>query len=200
MSRCAVAGPARASASAPSLRPVPSYVALLRGINLGPRRRLAMADLRTALEGLGYDDVRTHLQSGNAVFRTGTRSATAVKKAVEGAVSAAAGFDVDVVVRTSAQLAQLVTADPFGGVATDPARYLVVFLDRAPAKRWLAELDLDAFAPEQLAVYRNHLVLWLPHGVHASKLAARAADSKAGGAATARNWKVVTKLAQLAAT
>ena len=179
---------------------MPRYVALLRGINLGPRRRLAMADLRTALEELGYDEVRTHLQSGNAVFRAGTRSATAVKKAVQGAVSAAAGFDVEVVVRTPVQLADLVTADPFSGVATDPARCLVVFLDRAPAHQWLAELDDDARAPEQLAVYRNHLVLWLPHGVHASKLAALAADSKAGGAATARNWKVVTKLAELAAT
>lgn len=72
------------------------YVALLRGINLGSKRRVAMADLRALLEGLGYDDVRTHLQSGNGVFRAQTR--------------------------TAAQLAAVVEADPFAGVAKDPAR------------------------------------------------------------------------------
>ena len=64
---------------------MPTYIALLRGINLGAKRRVAMADLRSLLEGLGYDDVRTHLQSGNAVFRTGTRSAAAVSTATASA-------------------------------------------------------------------------------------------------------------------
>jgi len=90
---------------------VPTYVALLRGINLGARNRVAMADLRALLEGLGYDDVRTHLQSGNAVFSTGTRSATAVRTAVEKAIDDELGVAVPVVVRTAAQVAKVVAAD-----------------------------------------------------------------------------------------
>src|SRR5689334_5996550 len=109
-----------------------------------------MADLRSLLEGLGYDDVRTHLQSGNAVFRTGTRSAAAVRSAVQDGIADELGMSVDVVVRTAAQLAKVVEADPFAGTATDPARYLVTFLDRAPAKGWLADVDVADYEPEQV--------------------------------------------------
>jgi len=91
---------------------VPTYVLLLRGINLGPKRRVAMADLRELLEGLGYDDVRTHLQSGNVVLRA-TGSAAALRKQVETALATHCGFDVDVVVRTKAQLDKVVAHDPF---------------------------------------------------------------------------------------
>ena len=81
---------------------MPVHVALLRGINLGSKRRVAMADLRVLLEGLGYDDVRTHLQSGNAVFRAPTRSAAAVERAVSAAIRAELGLEVAVVTRTAA--------------------------------------------------------------------------------------------------
>jgi uncharacterized protein (DUF1697 family) len=178
---------------------VPTYVALLRGINLGARRRVAMADLRTLLEGLGYDDVRTHLQSGNAVFRSGTRSATAVKKQLEKAFDDAYDFDVDVVVRSAAQLAKVVDTNPFDGVATDGARYLVTFLDRAPGRTWLADLDLADYEPEMVEVRGSEIYLWLPTGVHASRLARVVGDTKLHGTATSRNWNVVTKLAELAA-
>jgi uncharacterized protein (DUF1697 family) len=178
---------------------VPTYVALLRGINLGSKRRVAMADLRTLLEDLGYDDVRTHLQSGNAVFRTGTRSAAAVKKELEKALDASLGFDVDVVIRTAAQLAKVVATDPFAGTADDPARYLVTFLDKPPPKSWLADVDVAAYEPEQVEVRGREVYLWLPKGVHASRLARLVGDKKLGGTATARNWNVVRKLAELAA-
>ncbi len=111
---------------------MPTYVVLLRGINLGSKRRVAMADLRALLEGLGYDDVRTHLQSGNAVLRAPARSAAAVEKAVSGAIGGELGIEVDVVARTAAQMAEVVDSDPFAGVATDPARFLVTFLKKEP--------------------------------------------------------------------
>jgi hypothetical protein len=115
---------------------VPTYVVLLRGINLGSKRRVAMADLRELLEGLGYDDVRTHLQSGNVVLRT-TGSAAAVKEKVEAALATHCGFDIDVVVRTKALLAKVIGGNPFTGKATDNARYLVVFREKAPPAAWL---------------------------------------------------------------
>jgi uncharacterized protein (DUF1697 family) len=178
---------------------VPVYVVLLRGINLGSKRRVAMADLRSLLEGLGYDDVRTHLQSGNAVLRTPTRSAGTVEKAVAKAITAELGLDVNVTARTAAQMAAVVEADPFDGVATDPARYLVTFLEKQPPTSWLDAVDPETYAPEQAAVVGKQLYLWLPGGVQNSRLARNLTDKKLGGSATSRNWNVVRKLAELAA-
>ena len=176
---------------------MPTFVLLLRGINLGAKRRLAMSDLRGLLEDLGHQDVRTHLQSGNAVVRA-TGSATAVKKDVEAALARHCGFDVDVVVRTKAQLDKVVAHDPFAGMATDGSRYLVVFLEKAPPVAWRRRLDDGDHDPDEVAVQGKEIYLWLPKGVHDSKLA-REATGKGVGAATARNWNVVTKLAELAA-
>ena len=177
---------------------MPTYVALLRGINLGSKRRVAMADLRALLEGLGYDDVRTHLQSGNVVLRTSGSAAT-VKRKVEAALATHCGFDVDVVVRTKAQLDKVIGANPFTGKATDNARYLVVFLEKAPPAAWRRSIDAGDYEPDELAMHGKEIYLWLPTGVHNSKLA-REATGKGVGAATARNWNVVTKLAELAAS
>jgi len=177
---------------------VPTYVVLLRGINLGSKRRVAMADLRSLLEGLGYDDVRTHLQSGNAVLRAPARSGAAVEKAVAAAIETELGMDVKVAARTAAEMAAVVEADPFAGVATEPSRYLVTFLDKNPPASWLDSIDPEDFAPEQVAVDGKHLYLWLPKGVQDSKLARTLTDKKLGGSATSRNWNVVRKLAELA--
>jgi uncharacterized protein (DUF1697 family) len=176
---------------------VPTYVVLLRGINLGSKRRVAMADLRELIEGLGYDDVRTHLQSGNVVLRT-AGSAAAVKTKVEAALATHCGFDVDVVVRTNAQLNTVIGQNPFTGTATDNARYLVVFLEKAPPAAWRRSIDAGDYGPDEVAVHGKEIYLWLPTGVQNSKLA-REATGKDLGAATARNWNVVTRLAELAA-
>jgi uncharacterized protein (DUF1697 family) len=156
-----------------------------------------MADLRELLEDLGYDDVRTHLQSGNVVLRT-TGSANAVKQKVEAALATHCGFEVDVVVRTKAQLDKVIAQNPFMDKAIDNARYLVVFVDKAPPAAWRRGIDAGDYAPDEVVVHGKEIYLWLPKGVHDSKLA-REATGKGVGAATARNWNVVTKLAELAA-
>src|SRR4051794_38033185 len=104
-------------------------VALLRGINLGSRRRIAMADLRALLEELGYTDVRTVLASGNAVF-TGPKPGA--RKKLEAALHERFDMQIDVVVRTMEELQAVIDADPFGDEVDDPTRYFVVFLDREP--------------------------------------------------------------------
>ncbi len=177
---------------------MPVYVALLRGINLGAKRRLAMADLRELLEGLGYDEVRTHLQSGNVVLRA-PGSAAALQKNLEAALATHCGFDVDVVVRTKAQLDKVIAQDPFEDRANDNARYLVVFLEKAPPATWRRSIDAGDCQPDEAAVRGKEIYLWLPTGVQNSKLA-REATGKGVGTATARNWNVVTRLAELAAS
>ncbi|HXI80857.1 MAG TPA: DUF1697 domain-containing protein, partial [Verrucomicrobiae bacterium] len=90
-----------------------TYIALLRGINLGPRNKIAMAELRELLEGLGFDDVRTHILSGNAIFTSTRRSAARLEAEIERAIERRFGFDVAVLVRTREELAAVVEANPF---------------------------------------------------------------------------------------
>lgn len=177
---------------------MPTYVVLLRGINLGARHRVAMADLRRVLEGLGYADVRTHLQSGNAVFTAQTRSASTVASAVGEALADRYDFPVPVVVRTARQLAKVVDADPFGEAATDHARYLVQFADQPIPSGCLGDLDLAAFEPERLSVTGREAYLWLPNGLQNSRLAAAVDKRLAGLTVTMRNWRTVLALCGLA--
>jgi uncharacterized protein (DUF1697 family) len=177
---------------------VPTYVALLRGINLGARHRVAMADLRGLLDGLGYGDVRTHLQSGNAVFTAPTRSGGTVRGEVEAALADRYDFPVPVVVRTGQQLAKVVDADPFGDVATDHARYLVQFADRSIPSGVVGDLDPAALAPERLVVSGREAYLWLPDGLQRSPLATAVDKRLAGLTVTMRNWRTVLALRELA--
>src|SRR5262245_28482296 len=102
-------------------------IVLLRGINLGPRNRVSMPELREALEDAGYDDVRTYLQSGNVVL-TSTESAKKVGRECERVIADRFGLEIDVVVRTRNELAKVVERNPLGRVAKDPKRYQVSFL------------------------------------------------------------------------
>lgn len=183
------------------------WVALMRGVNIG-RRRLAMADLRSALEAAGCSDVATYVQSGNAVAdvpaAAGT-TASSVASWLEGIIGAAAGFDVPVVVRTGAQLAEVVAANPYPGAAGKALH--VVFYRPGPspgavAEQAMAGIDPAAFAPESCTARGDDLYLYLPGGMGRSALA-KAGDAAArrqpGLLGTARNWNTVTSLAAIAA-
>lgn len=172
-----------------------TYVALLRGINLASRRRVAMADLRTWLTELGYHDVRTHLQSGNAVFRTAKRPATVLRE-LEKRLAEGAGFQIDCVIRTAEELRAVVEADPFGEVASNPSRYLVSFL-RGPVTP--PEFAPDAFAPELFRLGEREVYFWVPDGIQNSKVLAAFPAGK-GEVATVRNWNTVTKLLAMVET
>lgn len=169
------------------------HVALLRGINLAGKRRVAMADLRAWLTDLGYEDVRTLLQSGNVVFRSDKRQST-VRKEVEAALVKGAGFTVDCVFRTAAELRAVVEADPFGDIVTDPARYVVSFLD-VPGK-W-PDVDVTEYEPERVHLAEREAYFWLPEGQMKSKILA-AFPARKGEVATVRNWNTVTKLLAMA--
>jgi uncharacterized protein (DUF1697 family) len=171
------------------------YVALLKAINLGSRRRVAMADLRGWLADLGYTDVRTLLQSGNAVFRSEKRL-PAVRKELEAALEAGAGFRIDCVLRTVDELRAVVAADPLGDVVTDPSRYLVSFLD-TPGD-W-PDTDLTRFEPERAHFAGREAYLWVPGGMQKSKIIV-AFPARKGEIATVRNWNTVTKLLAMAET
>ena len=178
-------------------RTVTRQIALLRGINLGARNRVAMPALRELLAELGYDDVRTLLQSGNVVL-SGGGSGARLERRLERAIAKHLGVDTKVVVRSRDELAKVVERDPLGRVAKDPKRYQVSFLSARPAAARLRELEALDAAPERFAVHGREIYAWHPDGLQRSKLAAALSDGKLGVTATARNWNTVTKLLALA--
>ena len=171
-------------------------IVLLRGINVGTRKRISMAELRAALTDLGYEDVRTHLQSGN-VLLTSAAAPAQLQDEIERAIAERFGLEVDVVVRTRAELAAVIERNPLGDVATNRSRYLVNFLSKEPAADAVRELSKAEVSPEQFVVGGRELYAWHPDGVHRSKLNPLV-ERTLGVRATARNWNTVERLLELA--
>ena len=176
---------------------MPRYVALLRGINLGARNRVPMAELRAVLSDLGYEDVRTLLQSGN-VGITSPKSAKAVREELEGAI--AERFDVEtvVVLRTRKELEALVEANPLGDVADEPKRLQVWFLTGKPRAAAVKELEAADVAPEVIAVAGKEIHVWHAEGIQRSPASKVLERADLGAIGTARNWNTVEKLLDLA--
>jgi uncharacterized protein (DUF1697 family) len=173
-------------------------VALLRGINVGRNKRVAMSQLRDLLADLGYVDIGTHLQSGNAVFTSALADSVAVAANIERAVARELGVQSTVIVRTAADLAAVVADNPFRKVATDPAKYLVGFLAGEPdpaAARGLDSLDV---VPNLVRLKGREVYLWCPAGVRDSPFSTIDWDKQLGVPVTMRNWRTVSKLAELA--
>ena len=122
--------------------------ALLRGINIGPHKRIAMPALRSIVESLGHTDVETYLQSGNVVFTQRGRADPG--PALAAAIAAATGLDVEVVTRTGAELARVVEANPYPVV--DPTKVVVGFLADAVELADLELGDLSGYLPDELTV------------------------------------------------
>jgi uncharacterized protein (DUF1697 family) len=176
---------------------VARLIVLLRGVNIASRNRIAMGDLREALEEAGLEDVSTYVQSGNVVLTT-KAPAKRVRSDVERLLADRFDLDVKVVVRTRAELAAVVKRNPFGKVAKNPKLYQVTFLEKAPAAEVLRKLEAAAAGKEQVAHIGRELYAWHPDGVGRSKLAALMAGKGLGVTATARNWTTVTRLLELA--
>ena len=170
------------------------YVALLRGINVGKAKRIAMADLRDAVGSLGHTEVKTLLNSGNVVF-TATDKPT--EKAMYDAIKNATGVSSDVILVTGKQLDQIVDQNPLLDVMTDPSRLMVMFFTDGRDRSQVRKLVDDSWAPEQLAVGRQAAYFWCPDGIAKSPLMEAVGEQKFDGTVTTRNWRTVTKLSQL---
>jgi uncharacterized protein (DUF1697 family) len=174
------------------------FVALLRGINVGKNNRIAMADLRQLLADAGYTDIRTHLQSGNALFDAGGK-ATSKKVAadLERAISERFGFDVKVVARTRDELGAVIAGNTLP--STDGAKLHVAFLDAAVDPTRISDVDPDGYRPEEFQLGERELYLWCANGVIQSKIMKVLTEKRLGRVMTARNWNTVNKLYELMA-
>jgi len=176
------------------------YVALVRGINVGRAKRVAMADLRKLVSDLGYADVRSLLNSGNIVFSAASLAPDRAAAAIEEALVLKLGVAARVMVLSSTELSAIVSDNSLLALADDHAR-LMVFVIADPALRehvaTLCQHDAEAGAGV-MALGRHAAYVWCPTGVLDSQAAA-AVGKLLGDATTARNWNTVTKLHQLCA-
>lgn len=178
-----------------------AHLALLRGINVGGKNRLPMAELAAIFAEVGAGAVRTHIQSGNVLFAASPEVAARAPGLVEARIAARFGFRPPVVVRTAAELARVVADNPFlaGGVGADEATLHVLFLaDRPPPDR-VAALDPDRSPPDAFLVRGREVYLRLPNGVAKSRLTNAYVDRVLGTTSTGRNWRTVTALRALLA-
>jgi uncharacterized protein (DUF1697 family) len=171
-------------------------IALLRGINIGPRQRVSMPELRKLIEGLGYTDVQTLVQSGNVVFTAHAKPATLEKK-LEQEIEKQLGVDPKVVVRTRDELAAAIEANPFK-VPKNPKDLHVTFLSGKPDKDAVKKLEDADFPPDELKFAGREIYVLYADGMGRSELAKQLGRAKLGVAATDRNWNTVTKLLEMA--
>jgi uncharacterized protein (DUF1697 family) len=176
-----------------------TFIAMLRSINVGGRNRVPMADLRALTSSLGFEDVATHVQSGNLVF-TGTGSPKAVARAIEEQIAAELGLSVPVIVRSKRQLQGVIIGTPFSGLDVDPRTRHVTFLAEAPASRAVEELvaRADQFGTDELQVVGSEVYLYCPGGYGETKLNNAFLEKRLGVTATTRNWRTITTLAEMA--
>jgi uncharacterized protein (DUF1697 family) len=171
---------------------------LLRGINVGGNNKVPMSDLKALLADLGYTDIKTILNSGNAVVST-SDSPKKVEAAVSKAIASTLNLKIEVMARTHQELAAIVKADPLGKVATNPSHYAVAFLRSTPPKTALAAVDPEAYAPECWKLVGRELFVWYANGQAKTKLVGNFWEKNLKMAATARNWNTVVKLRDLTA-
>ncbi len=176
-----------------------TYAALLRGINVSGSKRVPMPELRTVLTELGHTGIATHLQSGNAVFRSGSDDEDALAAALERALRERFGFAVDYLVRDAGYLAAVADACPFPAAELEGKQLHVTFFDRPVDAERFADLKAGDFLPEEFRLGDRCLYLYAPDGLGRSRLAVALGRPRhvKGLIATSRNWNTVAKLVEL---
>jgi uncharacterized protein (DUF1697 family) len=174
-----------------------TYLALLRGINVGGKNKLPMKDLIAMFTAAECCDVRTFIQSGNVVFSAAEGIEAELSGLIAAQITRQFGYKVPVVLRTAAELGGVVRNNPFRKAGAPEGELHVLFLANLPAPRRVQDLDPNRSPPDAFAVRGREVYLRLPNGVAASKLTNAYFDSKLATTSTGRNWRTVTKLYEL---
>lgn len=178
---------------------MPTWVCLLRGVNLGEQRKLPMADLRDALMAAGVGAVRTYLQSGNVVAQSELRSPGDVSGLVRGVLAAEFSLDVPVVTRSPADIEQVIAANPFAAQVAERAHLVrVIFLEKVPEPEKAELLISKADLRQTSRVVGNHVYVDYVYGYHRTSRTANFFTRLLGVDGTERNWRTVLALSELA--
>jgi uncharacterized protein (DUF1697 family) len=174
------------------------YVALLRGINVGGDRKVAMSELRAFAAKVGLGDAQTLLQSGNLVFRS-EAGAGDLERLLESEAEKRLGLRTEFFVRSAGELKETISRNPFrAAAASDPSHLVVVFLKAAPEQGSVRALQAVIKGPEIVRAEGRQAYIVYPDGIGDSRLTAAVIDRMLGTRGTARNWNTVLKLGALA--
>jgi uncharacterized protein (DUF1697 family) len=175
-----------------------THIALLRGINIGAHKRIKMEALQQTMRELGFEDVRTYIQSGNIVFKAATADTTRLADKIEKKLLSDFGFAVPVIVRTPSELHQVIQKNSFHKEAgMDISRLHVTFLSGPPEKTALKSLDKIPAGPDRFHCGGKEIYLHCPNSYSDTKFSNSALEKALSVQATTRNWKTVTKLYEM---
>ena len=179
--------------------PATTYVALLRGINVGSHKRVAMSDLRDLAADLGLHEARSLLQSGNLVFESNRRSTVDLERSLELAATKRLGLETDFFVRTAQEWKEVIARNPFREAARrDPSHLLVLCLKSSPTGAQVKALRSAIKGPEEVSAAGKHAYAVFPSGIGRSPLTSAVIERNLGTRATGRNWNTVLKLGAMA--
>lgn len=177
---------------------MPTYVALLRSVNVAGHGRLSMGDLQRTFLTLGHADVSTYIQTGNVLFRSPSNSMPKLTQAIEQQLHIDFGSAPAVLLRTVPDLTRVVATSPFAKQGADPARHHVTFLAETPSPERLAAFSAPPSGRDELVIIGQEVYVHTPDGYGNSKLSGALLERRLGVVTTTRNWNTVTKLCELA--
>jgi|SRR5579884_3647766 len=179
--------------------PVPVLISLLRAVNLGPHNRIKMDALCRLYEALGFNDVCSYVQSGNVLFRTSERASPRLAAKIEAEIEKKFGFRPPVILRTTADLREVIARNPFANRGDiEPNKFLVVFLAEEPSATAAEKLLAIKADPEEVHLRGRELYIYYPNGLARPKLPWTSIEKAVQVKGTARNWNSVTKLLAMA--
>lgn len=171
------------------------YVALLRGINIGPHKRMKMEKLRASCEALGFKNVKTYIQSGNIVCQAGKLSSDTAAGKIEAQIEKDFGLSVDVIARTGDEMKQIVTGNPLlKEPGVDASKLHVVFLSDVPPAESIKKLEAIVKTPDKVRHQGKEIYFYFPNGVSGSSIWKHNLDRVLGISGTMRNWNTVNTL------
>jgi uncharacterized protein (DUF1697 family) len=178
---------------------MPVYIAMLRGINIGPHKRMKMEKLRASCEGLGFSDVKTYIQSGNVIFKAPKLSPAALSKKLGECIVKDFGFSAEVISRSREEMKLIIDHNPFTKErAIDLSKLHVLFLSASASAAALKKVQTLTLAPDRAHSSAQEIYFYFPNGVSGSSLWKHPIDGVLSLPVTMRNWTTVTTLYQMA--
>lgn len=182
------------------------YISILRGINVGGKRKILMADLKALYEALGFKNPVTYIQSGNVIFETKAKAknlsaeqaGNALTEKIKKAISEKYGFDVPVIIRSVPEIQEIIKQNPFAKPDVDIKSLHLTFLGENPSEENLEKIKTYDYSPDQFEIIGNNAFVFCSTGYSKSKLTNQFFEKKLKVSATTRNWKTVNKLLTLA--
>jgi uncharacterized protein (DUF1697 family) len=176
---------------------MPTYIALLRGINVSGQRLIKMTDLKELFEAQGFQNVQTYIQSGNVIFSSKEKSSDKIKNIISNSIKQKFGFDVGVLVITPDKIEYVLKNNPYIKKKKDIDRLYVTFLSGLPSSENIKKLNLIDYSPEEYIMDDKLVYLHVPNGYGKAKLNNNLFENKLKVEATTRNWKTINKLWEL---